>query len=256
MALSKLSRDSTWRAGFQGLTLSESNFDVVLQDHNTNHSLSLMDLKIVSTANYNNISKTIELLMAIPPNLGDLAVFCTDTIMNVTVTDEFGNPDSSLFIENALDMLPFDKDGLVALAASQGHVYAGDFVPTDGYPNNDFYYDFDNGIPNVTHVNGDFTVNGGTTVYGIFVVEGNADLNGSARLEGVVYLPNPESIIINGSGDPNEAAVTGGIVVNGSVDGAGNHIDIQYNSEYMHNFAAFQTDRDPYIISWTESPDA
>lgn len=260
MSLSKLYRafinNTTWTDGFTNLTLNNTDLNVDIQDDTEDPNLSSFKLRIVSTGTYGNISKTIEVLVGIPPNIADLAVFATDTIANVTVTDSSGVQDSSLFIQNASDMLPFDKDGLVALANSQpGHVIAGDFSPPDGWPNNSFYYDATDSIPNVTHVLGDFNVNGGTTVYGIFVVEGNADLNGSAKLDGVLYLPNPGTIVVNGGGDPSESAVTGGIFANGIVDGQGNHIKIEYNREYMELFGSFQINTTMYIISWVESPD-
>jgi len=254
MALSKIYRDNTWRTGFQNLLLDSSDLNVDLYDMNNDPNLLAMELKILSSSTYENVTKSAEVLLGIPPNLADLAVFATDTIDNVTVCDSLGNPDSSLAIQNAPDMLPFDKDGLVSLAVSQGQVQAGDFTPPDGWPNNSFYYDAANNIPNVTHILGDLTVTGGTTVYGIFVIEGNADLNGNARLEGVVYLPNPGSIVINGGGDPHESSITGGIFANGSVDGQGNHIKVNYNREYMEIFGGFQTNLNMFIISWKESP--
>ncbi|HEX9973647.1 MAG TPA: hypothetical protein VGD14_16360, partial [bacterium] len=260
MSLSRLYRammnSTTWKTGFTNLTLNSTTLNVDIQDHSEDPNLSSMELRIVSTGTYGNISKNIEVLVGIPPNLADLAVFATKNIINVTVTDQFGAQDSSLFIQNVSDMLPFDTDGLVALANSQpGHVIAGDFSPPDGWFGNNFYYDVANNIPNVTHVLGDFTVTGGTTVYGIVVVEGNADLNGNARLDGVLYLPNPGSIVLNGGGAPAESAVTGGIFANGTVDGQGNHISIEYKREYMEIFGSFQINIPMYIISWVESPD-
>ncbi len=256
MALSKLCQNINWRLGFSTRPLSDCDLTVDLQDNSNDPTLSPMVLRVLSTSNCLNVTKTIEVLIGIPPDLGDLAVFATDTVMNVTVRDSSGNIDSSLFIQNAPDMLPFDKDGLVALANSQGHVIAGDFSPPHGYPNNSFYWDATDSIPNVIHVQGDLIVPGGTTIYGIYVVEGNADLNGSARLEGVLYLPNPGSTVMNGGGDPSEAAITGGIFANGVIDGKGNHITIRYKREYMEIFEAFQIKQNMFIVSWKESPDS
>jgi len=255
MSLSKLSKDLNWRKGFGTRAFSGGTLEVDVQDLNDDPNLSSMELKIVSTANYDNVNKSIETLVGVPPDLGDLAVFCTDTIDNVTVKDESGNPDTTLAILNAPDMLPFDKDGLAALASSQGHVIAGNFSAPDGYPINDFYFNAATNTPNVTHVQGDFTIGGGTSAYGIYIVEGNATLDGNARLEGVLYLPNPGSIVIHGGGNPNDCSITGGVFANGSLNGTGNHISVQYEQDYMEAFAVYQTATNLFIISWIESPD-
>ncbi|MBN1350193.1 hypothetical protein JXJ21_12335 [candidate division KSB1 bacterium] len=256
MALSRLAIDQTWRAGFQSKDLSSGTFSVNLQDCNDDPSLSSMELRIISDATSENVTKSITVVLGLPPDIADLAVFCTDTIRNVTIKDESGNPDPSLAVMNAPDMLPFDKDGLVSLAISQGHVQIGDYSPPDNYPNGNFYFDVVNKIPNVTHVTGDCTFAGGRTVYGIYVVEGNAVMNGSARLYGVIYIPNPGSIVIHGGGVPSESSIYGGIFANGYVDGTGNHISVRYDSDYMATFGQFQTAKNLYIVSWTETPNS
>lgn len=257
MALSRLYRDNTWRTGYQGLKLGSVDLNVDLQDHNDDPHLSSMELRVVSTGTYANLNKTTEVRLGIPPDLADLAIFCTDTIINVNVYDESRNPDPSLAIQNAPEMLPYDKNAVVALAVAQNHVINGDFAAPDGWPTNDPTKDFywvSPTIPNVTHVKGNFTVNGGRTVYGIFVVEGNAILDGNSRLEGVLYLPNPGGIVIHGGGDPKESSVTGGIFANGYVSGSGNHISVQYDSDYMAIFGQFQLAKNMFIISWKETP--
>ncbi|MEE4312813.1 MAG: hypothetical protein V2J62_13200 [candidate division KSB1 bacterium] len=256
MALAKITEDSTWRSGYYNLSVSEADFDVVVKDHNTVPSMSSMELRLESTATFDDITKTIDVLLGIPPDIADLAVFCTDTIENVTIYDENKVEDPSLAIQNAPDMLPFDKQGLTNLATAQGHVHIGDYSLPNNYPNGDFYFDAGNGIPNVTHVTGDLTIGGGTNGFGIYVVEGNAVLDGNARLDGVLYLPNPGSIIINGGGDPKESNITGGVFANGYMNGMGNHISVEYEPDYMEKFGAFQLAKKMYIISWSETPDS
>lgn len=256
MALAKVTQDSTWRSGYYNLSLGDGSIDVNVQDHNTTPSLSSMELRLESTSTYDDVSKTIDVVLGIPPDIADLAVFCTDTIENVTIKDENGIPDPSLAIQNAPDMLPFDKQGLVNLATAQGQVHAGSFTPGNNYPNGDFYFDAGNSIPNVIHVTGDVTFSGGRTVYGIYIIEGNAVMNGNARLEGVIYLPNPGSIVIHGGGNPSESSITGGVFANGYINGTGNHISITYDPDYMEKFGAFQTAKKMYIISWAETPDS
>ena len=266
MSLSRLYRaimsSTTWTAGFTNLTLNNTTLNVDIQDNSEDPNLSPMELRIVSTGTYGDISKNINVLVGVPPDLADLAVFVTDTIRNVSIKEADGTPDSdgSLLVQNAPEMLPFDKDGLVTLANGQttggtSHVQPGDFTPNNNWPNGNFYYGGTT-TPNVTYVGGNFTIKGGRTVYGIFVVEGQQiTLEGNARLEGVLYLPNPGSIVMYGGGDPKESSVTGGIFANGSVDGTGNHISVKYDPTYMQEFGKFQLAKNLFIISWVETPD-
>ena len=258
MALSKLCDADTFSAGFQELPLANSTFSVDVQDNTDDPMISSMERRIVSAASYEDVSKSIVVRVGIPPKLADLAVFVTDTVIDVRALDESRNEDPSLIVQNAPDMLPFDKESLVALADDQDHVIDGDFSPPNNWPDNDpgndYYWDSANDIPNVTQVKGNMTIGGGTTVYGIFIVEGNATLDGNARLVGVLYLPNPGTIVIHGGGNPNESTITGGVFANGSMQGTGNHITVEYNSDYMANFGAYQLGQNLFIISWTESP--
>lgn len=258
MSLSRLYRaimnNTTWTTGFSNLTLNSTTLNVDIQDDSEDPNLSSMELRIVSTGTYGEITKTINVLVGVPPDLADLAVFVTDTIVDVTTLNESGAPDPSLVIENAPEMLPFDKESLVALAVNQSHVIDGNFTPPNNYPTNNFYH-VSPTIPNVTHVKGNMTVLGSAEIYGIFVVEGNATLNGGARLNGVLYLPNPGTIVIHGGGDPKESSITGGIFANASVNGTGNHITVKYESDYMALFGQFQLAKNLFIISWVETPD-
>lgn len=255
MALSKIFQDNSWQTGFSEKALNSGSLTVDIQDRDDDASISVMDIKIVSTGTFDNFTKTTEVLLRDPPNLEDLAVFCTDTIENVTIFDETRTEDWDLAIQHADEMLPYDTDALVTIANSQpGHVISGDFIPPDEWPNGNYYFDEDAKIPNVTHVLGDLRFFGNFDAYGIFIVEGNATLDGTARIYGVIYLPNPGSLVIHGGGIPKESSVYGGVYANGNIDGTGNHISIQYNSEYMDIFGQFQIDKEMHVLSWTELP--
>lgn len=189
-------------------------------------------------------------------NLGGFAIYSTGDVSNVTTLDEEGNEDPDLLVANADSLPPIDYLGLTDMALNQGHVvFDSNFKPADNYPNGDFYYDSD--VPNVIHVVNDLTVNGGRTIYGIYVVEGNVKLHGSSRLEGVIYLPNLNSevlqITITGGGSPSESTVNGGIIANGDVNGTGNHITALYVEEYMQYFGEFERPSTTYqIFGWME----
>jgi hypothetical protein len=267
MSFSKLYQDSTWRSGFNTLLLDSS---VVNVDVNT---LSGWDVKITSNATYENLSKTIEVVVRMPPELGETAIFATDIIDTNSVstfedsTDCIGNPtdedneDPSLMVMNAPEMVPIDKDSLIKLAYIQdaiepGHVITTDVTIKKDWPANaSFYADYPaNTIPNVTYVNGNLKVQGNATIYGIFVVEKDVIMEavGTPRVEGIIYLPNQYNVSISGVGIPG-FNVVGGIIANGQVLGSGN-IDVQFDRDYMKMFSdQFQFSRNLYIRSWTES---
>lgn len=217
--------------------------------------LSLVDqdtvIVLTSTGGMDAGSKGIQVIMKYRPPIGDFAIYATGDIDNVDALDEDGDPDPALMVDNAPSLPDIDTPALIAMATAQGHVYTSDVTPSHGYPNFNFY--FSAGIPNVTYVQGDMTVNGGTTIYGIFIVEGDIRLNGSSRVEGVLYLTNPNTVVIHGGGNPTESSVTGGIIANGDVDGTGNHITVHYNAEYMGAIADFETIQEGReILSWKE----
>jgi len=252
MALSSLSLDDTWTTGYTNLTLDGATVDVVVDDENSNPGLSSMERMITSTGEFEGESKEVQVHVGIPPDLADLAVYSTGPLINVSVKNESGIPDLSLAFTNMPFMLPYDFDGLESLAVAQGHVHTGDYDVPDHYPNDSFYYD---GLtPNVTKVTGNMHVRGGRTVWGIFVVYGDAILDGNARVEGVITLPNPGTLLMDGGGDPKKSSLVGGTFANGNIDGTGNHISIRYDSEYMGVFAQWQLQRNLFIISWIESP--
>ena len=85
MALSKIYQDNTWRSGFSNISLNGSDLDVTLYDMNSDPNLSSMELRVESSSTYENVTKSTEVLLGIPPDLADLAVFVTDTIDNVSI---------------------------------------------------------------------------------------------------------------------------------------------------------------------------
>lgn len=267
MSFSELYQDSTWLSGFQNLSLDSSLVNVNLD------TLSEWRRKIRSIASYENISDTIWVMLRMPPELGDLAIFATDFIDTNSIetfndsTDCIGNPtddineNPSLMVMDAPEMIPIDKDSLYNLAIIQealepGHVITTDVTIKNDWPANEsFYWDYPaNTIPNVTLVMGNLKVQGNATIYGIFIVEENVNLEavGTPRVEGIFYLPNQRTVNLSGTGIPG-FNIVGGIVCNGNVIGSGD-IEIQYDRDYMNMFSDhFQESRNLYILSWKES---
>jgi len=208
-------------------------------------------LTLISTGDIDRAEKSVEVKINYQPPIGDFGIFSTDDIDNVTALDEAGDPDSSLMLANAPFFPDMDDSTLIALATVQGHVETDSlFTPSHGYPNFNFY--FGGTTPNVTWVQGDLEVLGGRTVYGIFVVDGDIILHGSSQVEGVLYLRN-DGIIIHGGGNPTQSSITGGIVANGDVDGTGNHITVNYDSEYMGRFGEHEIrETVSQVFSWRE----
>ena len=209
------------------------------------------ELTITSIGDKDRAEKGVEVKMNYRPPIGDIAIFSTDDINNVTVLDEAGDPDSSLMMANAPFLPDMDDSTLIALATAQGHVETGaTFTPSHGYPNFNFY--FTGTTPNVTWVQNDLRVLGGRTVYGIFVVDGSIILVGSSRVDGVLYMRNDFDVVGQGGGPPPGSVVTGGIVANGAINGTGNHITVRYNSEYMGKFGEHEQPVLAQIFSWRE----
>lgn len=226
------------------VSTDDGSFEVQISDQDS-------VLQLVSSGSVGGAAKQVEVVLLFNPPIGDYGIYATGEVTNVESLDESGDPDPSLLVENAPSLPEIDDDALITLATSQGHVYSSYFEPSNGYPNYNFYYS--GSTPNVTYVQDDMRVNGGRTVYGIFIVEGNIYLEGSARVHGVLYMTNPNNIVIHGGGNPTQSSVTGGIVANGDVDGTGNHITVHYSSEYMKKFEDYEIGSNiSEIVSWRE----
>jgi len=210
------------------------------------------DILLTVMATVGEIERGVEIRIQPGSGLVDKAIFTTGHVFNVSAKDSLGNNDPDLAVTEADSVPEIDEATLAAMSTAQGHDQgAAEFNPADGYPNGSFYQP-DGITPNVTHVLNDLKVQGGRTVYGIFVVEGDVILNGNSRVQGVIYLPNPTSMIIHGGGDPSESSITGGIVSHGDIWGTGNHISVTHGPEFMRAFCEHQLGPDPdtIVISW------
>ena len=145
-----------------------------------------------------------------------------------------------------------DDQALYNLAASQSHIETGsNFSPAHNYPSGSFYYSGQ--TPNVTHVLGDLLILENRTIYGIFYVEGGVTIEGNGTLDGVLYLPNESSTFIGGGGNSYPGSVIGGIISTGDIDGAGNHIYVQYEPAYLTDFSQYgDTGASIVVYSWKE----
>lgn len=161
------------------------------------------------------------------------AIWTKGSITNVTAKDSVGNDDDSLVMQNAPFMPEIDYDALATSATAQSHSYNGNFSPGNTYPNGSFYYA--SSIPNVTYVKGDLVVNSGHEIYGIYVVEGNVELHSDAFVRGVICLPNPGSQIEH-AGIFDNAAIRGGVVLRGDIDGGTQGITVRYWPTYLRPF--------------------
>lgn len=229
----------------ESVSIDGGTFDVDITDQDTVFVLT-------STGGVDDAEKAIQVLISYRPPIGDFAIYSTGEVSNVMALDEAGDPAPSLLVDNAESLPNIDNQALIDMATSQGHVESGtEYNPSHGYPNFNFY--FSGTTPNVTYVQADLRVQGGRTVYGIYIVDGDIRLDGSSRVEGVLYMVNPNNIVIHGGGNPTESSVTGGIVANGDVDGTGNHITVHYNSEYMWKFGEYENmDDSRDIVLWRE----
>ncbi len=249
MALNRLFQNITWRTGYNNLTLAGDKINVTIEDNTTNPSLGNRRIRILSNGSNANVTDLTRVTI-FDGTFDEFAIWAKDSVTNAGTNDAFGNPDTTLLIENAPFMPDIGYGDLRSESSTQSHDQFGDFTPVPNYPNTSFYYF---GLyPNVTWVAGNLIIRAGRTVYGIFIVEGNVTMEGNARLEGILYCPNATSTIIYGSGNPNAAAVSGGIVTWGTIDGTGNHIDVTYNSTYMQAFVKDYVPENPpmRVLSW------
>ena len=211
------------------------------------------DTVLTATATQSQISRSIQVIIYASTSIGGYNIYSTGTVSNVTSYDEDRNEDPSLMKQNQESMPSIAYSDLIDLASSQGHVVGGStFSPSNNYPNGSFYYS--PGVPNVIHVTGNMDVKGGRTIYGIYVVESDVDMKGSARMQGILYLPNSSSSFsVNGGGSPSESSVVGGVVVNGNISATGNHVSVQYKSEYTQFFANYETGGGGFTVAhWSE----
>jgi len=254
MSFSKLYQDSTWRSGFNDLSLDGSMVNVDLD------SISGWDTKITSTASFENISKTIEVMLRLPLELGETAIFTTDTVEKVVVKDsKDGDPIDALIVMNAPEMVPFDTTSMINLARSQGNILIGDQSFNKDWPigSNSFYADSVNKIPNVTYIDGNLSIGGSCTLFGIFIIKSNIifEARGNPSVVGILYLPDGGEVIFDGGGDPKKPDVYGGIVCDGKVWATpkSDKVWVKYEKEYMKLFSNYQLSKNLYILSWTES---
>ncbi|MCZ6668354.1 MAG: hypothetical protein O6932_06790 [Gammaproteobacteria bacterium] len=246
IAVSNFLADPSWRGGVANSSLNGGNLSATIIDTTAGR------IYISSTGSYAGAARDIQILARYRPPLDSIAVSTTGTVVNVTTLDENSNPDPSLLSSQQDWSYDIDDQALYNLAASQSHIETGsNFSPGNNYPNGSFYYSGQ--TPNVTHVLGDLLIGGNQTIYGIFYVEGDVTIQGNATLEGVLYLPNETSILLQGGGNLYPGSVIGGIISTGDIDGAGNHIYVEYEPTYLTHFSQYgDTGASVLVYSWKE----
>lgn len=135
---------------------------------------------------------------------------------------------------------------------TQADIDAGKPFPTS------FWFDEENGIPNVVYVETDLVLRGNVGTIGGFVVvagdvitnpSGGADttINGNGTIDGAVYTLG--EFEINGGG--NGLGVTGGVWGRDEVELNGN-ATVSYNQVYMEAIDNLNISFKPQIVSWKE----
>jgi len=168
---------------------------------------------------------------------GVLAIETTSSVTKVDVRDQNNNPNAELIDENRAALHTIDNSNLQTIAQAQGQDTSA-FSPPNGWPNWSYYNT--PGVPNVTWVNGNLTVNSNDDVYGIFVVNGNVDIGYGAQVHGIIYAINGGNTVkLNGPVLHN--SVEGGIISEGPVDGAHGFLNlfssrVRYNPQFIRGF--------------------
>jgi len=255
MALHKLYKDPTWRAGYSNLVIGGNTLTVTIKDDSLGMTPLAHRLKIRASAGNADVANLTQVSVFDAP-FHHFAVWAKDTVISVVTKDSTGVINPGLQMQNAPFMPKINKAGLVSAASGQSHVYGEDdeshFHPSHGFPNGSFYHDSTaiSQVANVIHVNGDLHIRDDRTVYGIFVVEGNVLLNEDAHIKGVIYLPNTSSRVYNHESAGSK--ITGGIVTWGEVDGEGFTIDVKHAPKFMRALASnYAPDNPPIrVLSW------
>ncbi len=160
---------------------------------------------------------------------GVLAIETTSSVNQVTVRDQNNNVNSELIDENRASLRVIDNANLQAIAVAQGQDTTS-FSPPDGWPAWSYYNA--PGVPNVTNINGNLTVNDNFDVYGIFVVNGNVTIGNGAKVHGIIYAINGGNTV-RLNGPYNHNSVEGGIISEGPIEGKCGFFNL-FNSRVLY----------------------
>ncbi len=152
-----------------------------------------------------------------------------------------------------------DLNKIKQTAIAQGHYIAGSLSLDNGaryptLPDTGFYHRRPNGIvtdtPNVVNIEGDLEVKNSARISGIIIVNGNVVLKNSQELRGVLYMPDPMSVVQQIDLD-NKENVFGGIFGGTNVEGNGSKINVTYRNSYITQFFGhYSVNGLPYVTIW------
>jgi len=239
----KLYQDSTL---FSQKSFSLSDASVVIQV--VQNAVTGRDV-LTSAATYNGTRKKIQIELDPNRDLSQMAIYTMGNVNDVIPYNSSHVVDWTRMKANADSVPTIRTADLIALSTLQGHNKFGNWTTP-----NDWCGSFWNapGVPNVTYVNGNMTMNGSDHCHGIYVVTGTVTMNGNCHVDGVFYLPNVTSTIIHGSGSTDDS-IDGGIVSHGNITGHGSHVDVQHNPAYMKAFCKYQrwpTTAKQKVVTW------
>jgi hypothetical protein len=263
MALNRLYLTPSWRTGYTNLVLGGDTLTVTVKNDSVGTTPMPYRVKINSSAQ-NGKTKNLTQVLVFDRSFNEFAVWAKDTVISVTTQDSLGVVDPNLRMQKAPFMPKINKDSLKTTASAQGywvsddsdvdgmHSGSGHFHPSNGFPNSSFYYDStaSSQSANVIYIQGDLHIRENRTIYGIYVVEGNVLLNQNATVKGVLYLPNPSSIVYNKQSGNSQ--VTGGIVTWGKVDGKSYQIVVRHQPRFLRALVSNYAPNNPPIrvLSW------
>ena len=251
MALNQLYLNPNWRAGFTNLALGGNVFSVSVQDQNQDAGLGPYKLRILANGGNADAANQSDVTV-FTRRFQEFAVWAKDSVRSVTSQDSNSVINSALTMEKAPFMPKVDKTTLINVAESNGRKYTDPtFAPSDGFPNGNFYKS--GTTPNVIYVTGNLKVAKDRTIYGIYVVEGNVLLKQNAKVNGILYLPNSSSSVLDfGVDDKGDSDLKGGIVTWGAVNGNSFQITVKHFPEYWRAFANNYAANNPplRVLSW------
>lgn len=138
---------------------------------------------------YNEITKNLEVQVIEHP-----VIWTTNNVSWVDDRELDGSAAwGDLINENASSIAVIDTASLISIA----NIVSGNLTVNGNYPAGASSFFFSTGVPHVTYVAGDMTVQSSGRAWGIYIVEGDVTVEGgwfsAGSVEGVIYTPNASS---------------------------------------------------------------
>ena len=176
----------------------DSSYSVTIDGSNVDVNLSSIssadfnrDVQVQDSVTVGNMTYSVNVVLDVFDN--QVGIWCAGLVNDINPRNSWGSYDEDRMVQLANSVVSLDVAGLLALPNSQdlaGGTYSGTQPPSaTGFfqPSGDLW---------VTRYNGNLTLSSNATHYGVVIVTGDLTIGDDAQVEGVIYMPNPDSNII------------------------------------------------------------